>query len=209
VARAAAELGPANVTYGVASAYALPFAERSFDVVHAHQVLQHLADPVAALREMYRVVRPGGLVAVRDADYAGFVWAPRDAVLERWMALYHDVTRRNGGEADAGRYLLRWARAAGFTDLRMTSSTWTFADPEARAWWGGLWADRVRYSELATQARAYGLAQPDDLAEMAEAFLRWAGSEDATFIVPHGEVIGVRPADERRPPGAPYSLPNS
>src|SRR6202044_1431298 len=46
----------------------LPFPSGSFDVVHAHQVLQHVADPVTALREMVRVCRPGGVVAGRDGD---------------------------------------------------------------------------------------------------------------------------------------------
>ena len=51
-ARTAAEAGPATSSFAPATCYALPFADDSFDVVHAHQVLQHLADPVAALREM-------------------------------------------------------------------------------------------------------------------------------------------------------------
>src|SRR6476469_6107735 len=55
---------------------ALDLPDASFDVVHAHQVLQHLDDPVRALREMRRVCRPGGIVAVRDSDYAGFAWYP-------------------------------------------------------------------------------------------------------------------------------------
>src|SRR5438552_5361150 len=88
---------------------------------------------------MYRVMRPGGILGVRDSDYVAFAWAPRDPRLERWMHLYHQLTRRNGAEADAGRHLLGWVQTAGFTDAMASSSTWTFADPEGRAWWGGLW----------------------------------------------------------------------
>src|SRR5262249_12708799 len=58
-----------NVAFVVGDVYALDFDDGCFDLVHAHQVLQHLTDPVAALREMGRVCRPGGLVAARDADY--------------------------------------------------------------------------------------------------------------------------------------------
>ncbi len=93
--------------------HALELPAASFDVVHAHQVLQHVADPVAALREMARVTRPGGVVAVRDSDYAAFAWYPRLPGLDRWLALYEDAARANGGEPDAGRRLLAWAHAAG------------------------------------------------------------------------------------------------
>src|SRR5690554_1696450 len=71
-----------NVEFLEGDAYALPFADGSFDVVYAHQVLQHLTDPIAALREMRRVARPGGYVAVRDADYSAMTWYPRVAGLE-------------------------------------------------------------------------------------------------------------------------------
>ena len=95
-----------NVTFQVADAYALPFDEASFDVVHAHQVLQHLTDPVAALREMGRVCRPDGIVAARDSDYAAMAWHPGDPRLDRWRRIYDEVARANGGEPDAGRRLL-------------------------------------------------------------------------------------------------------
>jgi ubiquinone/menaquinone biosynthesis C-methylase UbiE len=58
-----------NLTFAVGDVYAIDAPDDAFDIVHAHQVLQHLADPVAALREMWRVCRPGGVVAARDADY--------------------------------------------------------------------------------------------------------------------------------------------
>src|SRR4051812_47640000 len=124
-----------NVEFVVADVHELGFDDAAFDVVHAHQVLQHVADPVAALREMRRVCKPGGLVAARDGDYAGFVWAPQIAELTEWQVLYRRVARSNGGEPDAGRYLLGAAHAAGFEQVTATSSTWCFATPEDREWW--------------------------------------------------------------------------
>src|SRR5665648_716929 len=102
--RYAAELG-APVSFQVGDVYALDFPDASFDVVHAHQVLQHLTDPVAALREIRRVTRPGGVVALREGDYGAMTWYPPSAALEDWRHLYHEVTVANRAEADAGR---RW-----------------------------------------------------------------------------------------------------
>jgi ubiquinone/menaquinone biosynthesis C-methylase UbiE len=195
VARAQ-RLGPAGggtgPVFAAGDVYALSFADLSFDVVHAHQVLQHLADPIAALSEMRRMLRPGGLLAVRDADYAAFAWAPADRLLDRWLELYHQVTARHGAEADAGRHLLGWVQEAGYVDWRATSSTWTFADPESREWWGGTWADRVRMSSFADQAVAFGLSDADELADIADAWRSWAARPDGFFAVVHGEVLARR-----------------
>jgi ubiquinone/menaquinone biosynthesis C-methylase UbiE len=181
--------GATNVTFGTGDVYALELDDDSFDVVHAHQVLQHLTDPVAALREIRRVLRPGGLLAVRDSDYGAFVWTPPDPRLDRWLKLYHQVTDRNHAEADAGRHLPGWVRAAGFSDAEAGSSNWTFADPESRAWWGGLWADRVVLSAFAEQAVSYGLSDRDELASIADGWRDWIDQPDGVFIVVHVEVL--------------------
>ena len=169
-------------------------ASRSFDVVHAHQVLQHLRDPVGALQAMAQLTRPGGLVAVRDSDYEAMTWAPADERLDRWLAIYMAVTRRNGAEANAGRHLLRWAEEAGLADVTYTTSTWTFASPDERAWWGGLWADRIEQSTLARQAVEYGIASAAELAEVAAGWRAWAAGSSSVFIVVHGEIIARPPA---------------
>ena len=186
-----AERAVGNVEFRTGDVYRLAYGDASFDVAHAHQVLQHLTDPVAALREMRRVPRPGGLLAVRDADYGAFVWWPADPVLDRWLQIYHEVTARNGAEADAGRRLASWVRAAGYDDLTVTSSAWTFADSQARDWWGGLWADRVGLSSFADQAVAYGLSNAAELEQIAAAWRRWAASE-GYFATLHAEVLARR-----------------
>lgn len=67
----AAEEAVANVEFAVGDAYALDAGNGAFDVVHAHQVLQHLARPVDALREFARVVSPDGVVAARGTPAQG------------------------------------------------------------------------------------------------------------------------------------------
>lgn len=184
-----AAAGVDGVTFAVGDVYALDADGDTFDVVHAHQVLQHLSDPVAALHEMRRVCRPDGVVAVRDSDYGAFTWAPADPVLDRWLDLYGRVARSNGAEPDAGRHLKGWALAAGFAEVRASASVWCFSDDEDRAWWGGLWADRIRESDLARQAVERGMATSLDLDGYADAFRRWAASPDGWFVVLHGEVL--------------------
>ncbi|MER6995674.1 class I SAM-dependent methyltransferase [Streptomyces sp. NPDC000410] len=185
----AAERGLDNVRFAVADVHALDFPDDSFDVVHAHQVLQHVGDPVRALREMRRVCRPGGVVAARDSDYGAFTWFPEVPGLDDWQELYHRVARASGGEPDAGRRLFSWARAAGFTDITATATAWCFSTPEERAWWSGLWADRTTASSYAELAVAGGHASAAELTAASEAWREWGRQDDAWFLVPHGEVI--------------------
>ncbi len=189
--QAAAEAGVTNLELATGDVYALDHGDDSFDVVHAHQVLQHLADPVAALREMRRVCRPDGVVAVRDSIYRAMSWFPMRAPLDRWLEVYCAVAEANGGEPDAGSRLRSWALEAGFGDVRSSASAWCYATDDERSWWGGLWADRVSSTALGTRAIELGLATEADLAAMADAWRAWAATPDAWFAVLHGEVLAT------------------
>ncbi len=181
-----------NLQYLEASVYDLPLPDESFDVAYAHQVLQHLADPVAALVEVRRVLRPGGLVAVRDADYGTMTHHPRYATIDEWLDAYHRVARANGGEPDAGRRLPEWVREAGFVDAATTASVWSYATRETRREWADLWANRVILRRFAVRARELGIAEGDALARMADGWRRWAEEPDGWFGFIHGEVVAVK-----------------
>lgn len=191
IAAARAELDAAGLTNAevrVDDVYALAIDDASFDVVHAHQVLQHVTDPVGALREMRRVCRPGGVVAARDSVYRAMSWFPADPMLDRWLELYCAVAEGNGGEPDAGSRLVAWAHAAGCHDVETSASAWCYATPDERAWWGGLWADRITGSRFGEQAIERGLATQTELAALADAWGRWSQQPDGWFAVLHGEI---------------------
>ena len=185
----AAERGVENVEFVTGNIYDLDFEDETFDLVHAHQVLQHLTDPVAALREMRRVAKPGAIVAVRDADFHGMSWYPEVRELDDWMELYQKIARRNGAEPDAGRRLVSWAQQAGFTDVAPSSSNWLYATAQQRRWQSRVWSERVLHSAFAEQALEYGLANENDLARIAAGWHRWGSTDDGFFLIPNGEVI--------------------
>jgi ubiquinone/menaquinone biosynthesis C-methylase UbiE len=185
---AATARGDETTSFGVGDALALPFADDSFDVVHAHQVLQHLTDPVTALHEMRRVCRPGGWVAARDADYAAMSWYPELPELELWRGTYRAVAHANGAEPDAGRRMRAWAREAGMPQAQVSSSVWTYATPEATRWWGNGQADRYGGDVFAEQALDLG-ASAEAVAAIADGWRRWGDHPDAWFVIVHGELL--------------------
>lgn len=181
--------GVTNIDFVVQDVHTLDFPDGSFDVVHAHQVLQHLQNPVAAIREMCRVTRPGGIVAIRDSDYGAFAWWPELPELDEWLHLYQQAARSNGGEPNAGRRLVAWARAAGQRNIEASSSTWCYSSPAERELWGGSWAERITDSAIAQQLLQSGLASQAGLETVSEGWLQWVREPDGWFSLLHGEII--------------------
>ncbi|MCL2022087.1 MAG: methyltransferase domain-containing protein [Betaproteobacteria bacterium] len=184
----AAARSDTTTVFQTGDALKLPFGNETFDVAHAHQVLQHLTDPVTALQEMIRVCKPGGWIAARDADYAAMSWYPELPGLERWRQTYRAAARANGAEPDAGRRLRAWARAAGIPNPQITASIWCYADTETCLRVGNGQADRCAGEIFSQQAKEQGLGAAD-IAEIVDAWRRWGYEPDAWFCMPHGELL--------------------
>ena len=185
--------GVDNLSFEEGSAYALPCDDGAFDVAYAHQLMQHLADPAAALREMGRVVRSGGYVAARDSDYQTMISHPRTEAIEEWRALYTEVVRRNGADANAGRRIASWMARAGFEQVEISTTVAIMRDPAEVLNWGDSWAERITTSALAEQALAYGLATRDDLERIAAGWRAWARDPEALFLFVHVEGLATLP----------------
>jgi len=186
--RAAATTAP-NLSFEVGSVYEPPFAAGTFDAVFMHQVMQHLRHPSDALRQMRTLLAPGGLLAVRVVDWGTAIFYPETEGMRRLLALQFDLARRNGGEPNAGRYLRRWLREAGFAEMHVTSSTESDGDARSTQERGEMFAERVLVSGLAERALECGVATRAHLESMAAAWREWGRHPDAFFCFSHIEVV--------------------
>ena len=104
----------ANVYFQTGSIYDLAFDDSTFDVVFAHAVFEHLADPVRAMRELHRVLKPNGILGVCSPDWGGFIIAPENPALNAAITFYKQLQSHNGGDPLAGRKLGEFALQGGF-----------------------------------------------------------------------------------------------
>ena len=188
--RDAAARGIGNLEYEEGSVYALPFPDGSFDVAYAHQVLQHLREREAALTEMLRVVRRGGLVAVRDVDWGTAAYWPRDPWIDRFIDVHHRTWYRNGGEPQMGRQLRALFNEAGVAGPQVTAAVWCYTTRDDTVEWGESYANRLLTSPMGERMVEYGYASRADLEAMAAAFRAWAVHPDALWTFIHVAALG-------------------
>ncbi|KAF7846022.1 hypothetical protein BT93_L5569 [Corymbia citriodora subsp. variegata] len=180
-----------NITFAPADVTALPFADATFDVVHAQQLLGHLSDPVKAVREMLRVTKPGGAVALRECDLHTFALAPLTPELQRWHELLVWQMDSGPGDGRGGRLLKKWCLDAGVDEEKLVSSagTWCHSSKGDREAWGIPWVARTRESEPMLRAVREGKTTHEELLQIAEAWEKWMEEREGWLAVLHGEAL--------------------
>lgn len=172
--RTAREAGATNLRFQEADLFALPFPDGSFDAAFLHGVVEHVPDPVRALREVLRVLKPGGIVGSRHADFGGFLLEPTSPPLDRFVPLFERLLRHNGADPHAGRHQLAWLATAGFERAEMSASydSWT-STPESKRVSARFLQSLCDESAFASQLLAAGFADRELLEGLRAAFVEW------------------------------------
>jgi len=89
----------------------------AYDLVFGRFVLTHLPEPATAFEGMAQAARPGGVVVVEDIQFSGHFSYPACAAFDRYVTLYQDVVRCNGGDPNIGPGLLGMFLDAGLAEV--------------------------------------------------------------------------------------------
>ena len=109
-----------NVTLSQADIFHLPFPPESFDHVFLCFVLEHLAQPVEALRALKHVLKPGGTITVIEGDHGSTYFDPDSDYARRAVRCQVELQARAGGNALIGRALYPLLREAGYGEIHVS-----------------------------------------------------------------------------------------
>jgi len=185
----AAVEGIANVHFEVGNVYKLAFPAQSFEAVFAHNVLEHVGEPVKALWEMGRVLKPGGVIGIRDGDMGGLLYAPAE-LIHQYAVLHEAVWEMAGGHPRLGQRLRGLLHEAGFVDVTASASYEVYGDPERLRFISQIIASRCEEPDFVRQVVEHGLASRERLEEIKAALHVWPEHPEAFFAISHCEVVG-------------------
>lgn len=173
---------PDHASFAQGSAYKLPFPDNSFDAVFAHAMLYHLNQPEQALREMHRVLRPNGLIGIRDADFGGSIFSPENDLLDHANQLLAQVIRYNGGNPFFGREQRATLHRAGFVDIQVSASFDVHDTPDKIQRMTTYLANHLTKPANASVFIAQGDTTPAQLVALPDALHKWSQQSNALAL---------------------------
>lgn len=185
----AAEQGVSTVRFEAATVYQLPFADASFDAVYSNTLLGFLDDPLAALREIYRVLRVGGVIGLRNGDLGGNLFMPTNPVLERFWTLFGAMISQKGGNPYIGRENRSLLQEAGFVNVVASATHECYGTEEGVRHWGQFWS---KFLDAESQANLFVSVggERSEIESMRQAWLGWSENPGAFFADVRCEAMG-------------------
>lgn len=191
---AAADGGHDNATFHMGNVYELPFEDASFDVAHCHAVLMHVPDTERALREVRRVLKPGGMIASREMIGSCSFNAPMgETTAEAWSTFLRMLVA-NGGHPEMGKELKSHLLRAGFSDIRASGSFDYFSSAADVEFLHAFIIEWFFAPNVVAAATRYGLATREQFDRWRIEIDQWKDEPGAVGGLAFGEATGIKPA---------------
>ncbi len=184
--------GPDNLEFQVGDIYDLSFEDGEFDVVFSSAVIEHLSDPVRALREVLRVTKPGGIGAVIRTDWSFPFIVPECPELSRFFELFEGGFNRIGGSLNRGRFLSAHMREAGFDVVEFQTNMSQLLGQSAASASAETYISWIENIPLFQESIELGITTDAELKSMVNGIREWAKHPDAYLSLARGHAIGVK-----------------
>jgi ubiquinone/menaquinone biosynthesis C-methylase UbiE len=169
-----------------------------YDFVYCRFLFQHLARPVDLLRRMWEAARPGGVLAVEDADLEGLFCDPDNDGFSFYRRIYAELLARHGGDPGCARRLARYFREIGISDPAMRMLQGISADGDAKV------MPLLTLEAIAVSIASAGLASADEVASAIEDLAAFTADPGTTIADPRiFQVWARRGADGAAVPQRP------
>ncbi len=186
----ATKQGLSNLSFESCSVYELPYQDARFDVVFSNAMLEHMQDPTAVLKEMYRVLEPGGLIGIRTIDLAATLIAPEDAALTTAHEIWLKYRQYCGGDPFIGRRLRALLRETGFRNTSGTATSETWGTPQLVQSFMPVLKAEFTGPKITEAAIQEGWADQAQMDRAVHAIESWGGHGDAFMAIVWCEAIG-------------------
>ena len=184
--------GPDNLEFQVGDIYDLSFEDGEFDVVFSSAVIEHLSDPVRALREVLRVTKPGGIGAVIRTDWSFPFIVPECPELSRFFELFEGGFNRIGGSLNRGRFLSAHMREAGFEVVEFQTNMSQLLGQSAASASAETYISWIENIPLFQESIELGITTDAELKSMVNGIREWAKHPDAYLSLARGHAVGVK-----------------
>lgn len=181
-----------NIEFHVASVHELPFPDESFDAAFAHTLLQHVKDPVSALKEIFRVLKRGGIIGVRDDDCRTIIVAPHAPKVEKVISLLGQYMEYCGGNPNIGREHRALLRKAGFQPTKASASCGYHGTIEETTKCAVLGEELLESNAIHT-AIEQGWLREEERESLRTGLQEWGQHPDAFESIIMCEAVGWKP----------------
>ena len=186
----AREHGVSNVWFETGNIYDLPFESNTFEAVFAHDVLYHLKSPRKALTELHRILKPGGVIGIRDLDNGGTIFTPSSQITDKARELMDRVLEYNGGHPLFGRSQRAILREVGFVNIQASASNDSYGTAETTRTVGKYLADLLLHPDTISVVTEQRWASQSELEKMSAAYKAWGEHPDAFCARTRCEAVG-------------------
>ena len=194
MARSSAEEGGHdNALFRVADVTDLPFDDDSFDVAHCHSVLMFVPDTLAALTEVKRVLKPGGIISSRETIIESSFLRPDLYSLNDIWLIYSNMVMFDDGHPEMGKDLKGHLTEAGFTDIQASASFNSFSTTEEVRFFRDFARGWFLSEPLMETAIDFGATTEKQSADVRRALEQWVGRPGAFGAIAYGEALAFKP----------------